>query len=117
MIDLTEKGQRHEYMVKRLRMLIAFQVRLLRIQRGWTQAQLAEKCGTKQPAIADIENWDKEFPLLSTLKKLAEVFDCGLIVRFEGWEEIVESIVPEGKAEFEHEESHHGALRPYAGDA
>ncbi len=101
MIDLSDKDQRHEYMIKRLRMIISFQVRLIRIQREWTQEELAEKCGVKQTIIANIENWNKEFPTLSTLKKIAEAFDCGLQIRFDGWEDIIESIVPEGAKDLE----------------
>jgi transcriptional regulator with XRE-family HTH domain len=38
------------------RAALAANVYRLRTQRGWTQGQLAEKAGMKQPRIADIEN-------------------------------------------------------------
>jgi len=95
MIDLTQKDIRHEYMIQRLRMEIAYQVRLIRLQRGFTQKQLAEKCHTKQPAIAQVENWNAKFPGINTLRQIAKGLDCALLVRFETWEEIINSIVPD----------------------
>jgi transcriptional regulator with XRE-family HTH domain len=90
---LDDKDSRHSYMAKHLRMTIAFQVRLIRIQRGWTQAQLARRCGTKQPAIARIEDWDAEFPNIETLRKVASAFDCALMIHFDGWEELIATLV------------------------
>ena len=95
MIDLTNKPERHAYMVAKLRMDIAYQVRLLRLQRGWTQDQLAEQCHTEQPASAQVENWNVAFPSLNTLRRIASAFDCGLRVGFEGWEDVINSIIPD----------------------
>lgn len=94
-MDLENKDDRHKYMIKKLRMDIAYNVRLIRIQHDWTQDQLAERCHTEQPAISQVENWNAEFPSTDTLKRIAEAFDCGLMIRFDGWEEIINSIVPE----------------------
>jgi DNA-binding XRE family transcriptional regulator len=45
----------------------------LRLEKGWSQKQLAEKLNTKQPYIARIENGNEDIRL-STIKKLAKVF-------------------------------------------
>ncbi len=48
----------------------AYQVARMRIERGLTQAQLAELVGTKQPSIARLESGVSE-PSLSFLRKVA----------------------------------------------
>lgn len=50
----------------------------LRLEKGWSQKQLAEKLNTKQPYIARIENGIEDIQL-STIKKLAKIFDTGII--------------------------------------
>lgn len=47
-------------------------IKKLRINKGWTQKEFAEKIGTKQPGIARIEN-GSECPNNETLKKIAKV--------------------------------------------
>lgn len=49
----------------------------LRLEKGWSQKQLAEKLNTKQPYIARIENGIEDIQL-STIKKLAKVFDTDI---------------------------------------
>jgi transcriptional regulator with XRE-family HTH domain len=90
---LDDKSMRHQYMANHLRMMISFQVRLIRIQRGWTQAELAKRCATWQSEIARLEDWDAEFPPVQTLQKVAAAFDCALRISFEGWEEIISTLV------------------------
>jgi DNA-binding XRE family transcriptional regulator len=59
----------------------AFQIARLRIERGLTQAQLAELVGTKQPSIARFERGDAE-PTLTFLRKLAEALGTRLEINF-----------------------------------
>lgn len=54
-----------------------YQIARLRILRGLTQAQLAEKVGTKQPSIARLEN-GSSLPSISFLTKLADALDARL---------------------------------------
>jgi transcriptional regulator with XRE-family HTH domain len=58
----------------------AYQVARLRIMRGLTQAQLAEKVGTKQPSIARLES-GQEAPRLSFLKRVVEALGGTLEIR------------------------------------
>lgn len=97
-MDINIKKDRHGYMIKKLRMDIAYQVRLLRIQRGLSQDGLAEKIHTEQPVISKIESWNAPFPSIATLKKIAKALDIALIVRFDTWEEVIKSLIPEGPA-------------------
>ncbi len=53
-----------------------------RIKRNLTQKQLAEKIGTKQPAIARLEGMGS-VPTINLLKKIAESLGKKLIISFE----------------------------------
>lgn len=57
----------------------AYQVARLRIIRGLTQEELAEKVGTKQSCIARLEN-GKRPPSLSFLRRVVEALDGDLEV-------------------------------------
>jgi DNA-binding XRE family transcriptional regulator len=54
---------------------IGYQIARLRIQRGLTQAQLAEMVGTRQPSIARLEN-GSSVPSLSFLDRIARALDA-----------------------------------------
>jgi transcriptional regulator with XRE-family HTH domain len=58
-----------------------YQIARLRIQRGLTQAQLAEMVGTRQPSIARLENGNS-VPSLSFLKRIADALDARIELRF-----------------------------------
>jgi transcriptional regulator with XRE-family HTH domain len=42
--------------MKTLRQCVAHNVKVLRLNKGWSQAQLAKKVGTSQTAISDLEH-------------------------------------------------------------
>ena len=73
---------RHSYMETFLDSQIAIQIQVLRRQRRMTQTELARALGTRQSAVSELENVDHGSWTLSTLKKLARVFDVGLVVKF-----------------------------------
>jgi transcriptional regulator with XRE-family HTH domain len=52
-----------------------------RLERGYTQKDLAEKLHTRQSVISRVEN-AKTVPSLSFLKRLAEALDASLQVQF-----------------------------------
>lgn len=52
----------------------------IRFDKGLTQAQLAKKCGLRQPAIARIENYSY-VPSVRTLYKIA--YKCGYKLKIE----------------------------------
>jgi transcriptional regulator with XRE-family HTH domain len=54
-----------------------YQLIRLRIERGLTQAELAELVGTKQPSIARLERGDSE-PSLTFLRKVAAALGARL---------------------------------------
>lgn len=50
-----------------------------RLKRGWSQTQLAEAIGSRQPVISKLERGDGN-PSLKTLHKIAEALDLSLHV-------------------------------------
>ena len=58
----------------------AYQIARLRILRGLTQEQLAEKVGTKQPSIARLES-GRSTPSLDFLQRVAEALDAQVEIR------------------------------------
>jgi transcriptional regulator with XRE-family HTH domain len=62
--------------------MLAFQIRALRDGAKMSQAEFANALGTSQPAINRLESTEKARPTITTLKKIAAVFDVGLEVRF-----------------------------------
>jgi transcriptional regulator with XRE-family HTH domain len=50
-------------------------LRKLRTDRGLTQGQLAERCGTSVPAISNLEAGNNS-PTLGTLVRLADALEC-----------------------------------------
>lgn len=69
---------------------VAFQVQALRGKEGWSQPKLAEKLGTNQNAVYRLENPNYGKQTLTTLKKVAAVFDVALIVRFVPFSQLVD---------------------------
>jgi transcriptional regulator with XRE-family HTH domain len=53
-----------------------------RTRAGLTQAQLAQRVGTRQPVIARLEDADYEGHSLTTLERIAEALNLALDIRF-----------------------------------
>jgi DNA-binding XRE family transcriptional regulator len=76
---LAERLQDPEFQAEWEALEPAYQIARLRIMRGLTQAELAEKVGTKQPSIARIENGTTE-PKISNLRRIAEALGAELVI-------------------------------------
>lgn len=79
---LEKKGYRDAYVANHVGRWVAYQVRTLREQRGWSQADLGERMGTPQSNICRIENPDYGRHSQHTLLQLASTFDVALVVMF-----------------------------------
>ncbi len=90
--DFKDKTVRDVYCDEFLNASIATQIKVLREQRGLTQAQLAELSGMKQSRIATMEDINYSSWTISTLRKLAKAFDVPLSVRFESFGEKLKQI-------------------------
>lgn len=79
---LREREVRVAFSEGHVRNGIAHQVRLLRKKRGWSQRDLASKLGSKQQStVARIEDPSYGRLSMSTVMKLASVFDVAAQVR------------------------------------
>lgn len=81
--EFQDKETRHIYVDEFLNAKIATQIKVLREQQGWTQAELAERTGMKQTRISLLEDVNYTAWTLQTLRKLAEAFDLRINVSFE----------------------------------
>ncbi len=97
--DLEDEDFRHDYAGEFLDMILARQIRALRKERGWTQAELAKRVGTSQPFISAIESEDYGSLSISTLRDLARVFDVYLNVRFDSFATLVSQVESSSSAE------------------
>lgn len=70
---------------------IALQIKVLRLQRGLSQKELAERTGMKQSRISAMEQADYSSWSIKTLRRLAEAFDLALVVRFESFGVLLDS--------------------------
>jgi transcriptional regulator with XRE-family HTH domain len=82
--ELAKRRQDPEYRAveRELRPILdlADDVFNLRMERGWTQAELARLVGTKQANISRLENGEAN-PTIKFLQKLSKAFDTDLTVR------------------------------------
>ncbi|HEV2200995.1 MAG TPA: helix-turn-helix transcriptional regulator [Bryobacteraceae bacterium] len=85
---LKEIGYRKAFIASQINIGIPFQIRALMKARGWTQDTLAEKTGMLQPRISGLMKPGKTRPNIETLRRVAEAFDCALIVRFAPFSEL-----------------------------
>lgn len=74
--------ERNAYVTAEVTTALAHQIRALRIQRGMTQAELADRMGTKQHVISRLEDPSYGRLSLNTLLQLSRAFDTGLQVQF-----------------------------------
>lgn len=75
------KAFRDKWAEDTLLMSIAIQVREIRLQRGWTQQELAEKASLTQPQISRVESGIYQ-GTIDVLQRIAAAFNCALMVRF-----------------------------------
>lgn len=78
---------------------LAYQIRALREQRGWTQMELARRLGlSNQSAVARMEDPAYGKLSLESLLRLSDVFDVALLPRFVSFSKLIaetENLTPE----------------------
>jgi transcriptional regulator with XRE-family HTH domain len=90
--DFGDKGYRDAFVEANIRNAIAFQIRALRKKRGWSQGELAAKCGKAQNVISRLEDPNYGRYTLQTLLSLAGTFDVALSVRFVSYGELLSQL-------------------------
>ncbi|WP_263356421.1 helix-turn-helix domain-containing protein [Acidicapsa ligni] len=58
------------------------EIAAMRLQKGWTQAELARRTGTTQSAIARLESGQTQ-PRMQTLRRVAEALGAKLVIQLE----------------------------------
>ena len=91
--ELAEKLRDTEYrkafVASQINIGIPFQIRsMLNSRPGWTQATIAQRAQMLQPRISGLMTPGKTRPNIETLRRIADAFDCGLIVRFGPFSEL-----------------------------
>jgi len=87
--EFHDEEYRHAYAEDLLNTKIATQIRVLREQRGWTQADLAGKIGTKQAGVSRLENVNYSGWKIETLKRIARAFDVTFNAGFETFSKLL----------------------------
>ncbi|MFN0022852.1 MAG: multiprotein-bridging factor 1 family protein [Parvularculaceae bacterium] len=77
---LKVKAFRDAYAEGAVRAGVPHQIRSMRLQRNWSQEELAKKMKTSQSAIARLENVDNGKFNISTLLQAASAFDVAVLV-------------------------------------
>jgi predicted transcriptional regulator len=76
----AQQSQDPEFVTESLELEAGYQIARLRLLRGMTQAELADKVGTRQPSIARLEN-GSSLPSLSFLERIAEALDAQVEIK------------------------------------
>ena len=87
---LADRKFREAFVSSRIAQTIATQIRVLRQREEMSQKDLARALVTSQNAISRLESPKYGKLSISTLKKIASVFDVGLVVRFSPFSEVVD---------------------------
>lgn len=82
---LADHEYRHEFFDGTVSTSIAAQIRANRLDRGWSQNELAQRVDMKQSRISAMEDVNYQRWTIKTLKRLARAFDLTLSVRFESF--------------------------------
>lgn len=88
--DLKDREYRDAFVEESINVGVPFQLKALREQRGLTQKEFEEISGKKQAFVSRLENPNEDCPTLKTLKKIAAIYDVGLVVRFAPISDLVE---------------------------
>lgn len=87
---MQSKVRRDAYVAAHISNTVASQILMLREAKGWTQKQLAEKCGMRQSRISALEDPNYENFEAATLRRFASAFDVALTIRFIPFSELTE---------------------------
>ena len=89
---LTDQAYRDAFISEEIDIGLPMQLRAMREARGWNQKYIAEKMETKQPRFSLMEKPGYGNFSLNTLKKLASIFNVGLIVSFVPYSEMIDFV-------------------------
>ena len=96
MYDLRTKAGRDAWLEDEVTVRVSAQIRAQRTARGWSQAELARRCGVAQETISRLEtlkHGDKP-PTQRTLERIAAAMDIGLLIGFRPWSSVSSDVDP-----------------------
>jgi transcriptional regulator with XRE-family HTH domain len=105
--EFQDEEYAHAYCDDFLNTYIATQLKVLREQRNWTQEDVAQRAGMKQPRIALLEDINHDAWSVKTLRRLGRAFDVRLKVSFEEFSTIIDDVCSFNRLNLER------ASRPY----
>src|SRR6266496_1761584 len=79
---LENKAYRHSYVAEHIKTATPYQLRAMRDERDWSQADLGKEAGKPQNVISRLETPGSGYPSIKTLLELANAFDVALVIRF-----------------------------------
>lgn len=79
---LRNKEYRDAYVEEKVTTSLPFQIKALREQREWSQAELGNRADMRQNAVSRLEDAESGTPSINTLMRLARAFDVALLVKF-----------------------------------
>lgn len=88
---MAKPESRRAYVAAEVITGLAHQIRVLRLQRKWTQQDLARQLGTTQAAISRLEDPSYGKANLKTLLEISGVFDVALTVKFSSFTRFLQS--------------------------
>ena len=91
--ELCDSEYSEGYAESFLNAYVATQIKVVREQRGMTQAELAKQIGTTQAGVSRLENINYSSWNIRTLIKLARAFDVRLKVSFEPYGTLPDEVV------------------------
>lgn len=114
--EFADKDYAHAYMEAHASSRIATQIKVLREQRGLTQAQLADLSSMKQERVCALEDVDYDAWTIKTLRKLARAFDTHVHISFTPFSEGILDVASLSRKRLEVESreadlAHFGKLR------
>ena len=79
-----EENQEYQEAEQKFKLILdlADEILRLRIEKGWSQAELAERAGTKQANISRLESGLSN-PSINFLQKVAKALDAEISIRFQ----------------------------------
>ncbi len=116
---LAKKAYRDAYSEESVKTSLPFQIKAMREQRDWSQAILGKKSDMKQNAVSRLESAEYGNLSINTLLRLANAFDCGLLVKFVPFSRLVgefEDVSPKA-LEVESFIDDYGSLKFWATDS
>ncbi|MGD0788563.1 MAG: helix-turn-helix transcriptional regulator [Terracidiphilus sp.] len=99
--NLRDREYAEEYAASFLNAHVATQIKVIREQRGMTQAGLGSRIGTTQAGISRYEDVNYSSWSLRTLMKLARAFDVRLRVSFEPYGTLPDEVIRFDRARLE----------------